>query len=228
MPPVGTEHLIAGAPNQLELSSSATACVASITMQPSAKADDKLAWRLKGSDPIPLTGNNPSDIGDWIYDITQVRTPFFQKYQPLILGIESYLTAAGNGVQQILVSGHSLGGGMVQMFIDALVKFGYQGTITGYTFGSIGGESDTVENATGRITNFIHVDDVANAICLGVGRTALFSGTGLYPVFDLISTTENIQDIVEAFVQAVKQGDGIGLGTGDLGLLVISLRPSVR
>jgi nucleoside-diphosphate-sugar epimerase len=67
----------------------------------------------------------------------------------------------------------------------------------------------------------VHVDDVADAICRGVGRIQLFGGTNVYPVFDLVSTTENIRDILEGFAKAVwSEGKGEGLklefvGPGD-------------
>lgn len=49
----------------------------------------------------------------------------------------------------------------------------------------------------------IHVDDVAEGICLGASKISLFGGTSVYPVFDLVSSTENIRDIVNAFASAL-------------------------
>ncbi|OQV08976.1 hypothetical protein CLAIMM_13167 [Cladophialophora immunda] len=60
----------------------------------------------------------------------------------------------------------------------------------------------------------IHVDDVASAVCLGAGKISLLGGTSVYPVFDLVSTTENIRDILSAFARALAATKGKG---GNLG-----------
>ncbi|EXJ75999.1 uncharacterized protein A1O5_00507 [Cladophialophora psammophila CBS 110553] len=54
----------------------------------------------------------------------------------------------------------------------------------------------------------IHVDDVASAVCRGVGKVSLLGGTSVYPVFDLVSTTENIRDILSAFARALSSTKG--------------------
>lgn len=56
----------------------------------------------------------------------------------------------------------------------------------------------------------IHVDDVAEAICRGVGKISLFGGSSVYPVFDLVSTMENVRDILSAFAQAISKNRGKG------------------
>lgn len=64
----------------------------------------------------------------------------------------------------------------------------------------------------------IHVDDVAEAICRGAGRISLFAGTSVYPIFDLVSHTENIREILEAFAESVDIKEE---GTGRLELDLI-------
>ncbi|KIW98850.1 uncharacterized protein Z519_00513 [Cladophialophora bantiana CBS 173.52] len=56
----------------------------------------------------------------------------------------------------------------------------------------------------------IHVDDVASAVRCGLGKISLLGGTSVYPVFDLVSTTENIRDILSAFARALSSMKGQG------------------
>ncbi|OAL19107.1 hypothetical protein AYO22_10055 [Fonsecaea multimorphosa] len=76
----------------------------------------------------------------------------------------------------------------------------------------------------------IHVDDVASAVCLGVGKISLLGGgPSVYPVFDLVSTTENIRDILAAFARAVSKAKGGRLDLDSSGLATtLSSRPWVR
>ncbi|MEH2503733.1 Ca2+-binding RTX toxin-like protein [Bradyrhizobium sp. AZCC 1578] len=126
---------------------------------------------------ISFKGSDPTDLADWVHDITQIRTPFYEKYRPLVESLKSWLGENTFGIEQILVTGHSLGGGMTQMFVDELVRSGLGIPITAYTFGTIGGESGTVANAVGRITNFIHTEDIANQLNGGIGDP-IFDGRG--------------------------------------------------
>ncbi|KAJ9604993.1 hypothetical protein H2200_010382 [Cladophialophora chaetospira] len=54
----------------------------------------------------------------------------------------------------------------------------------------------------------IHVDDIADAISLGVGKISLLGGTSVYPVFDVVSSTENIRDVIDAFAKALLADEG--------------------
>jgi Ca2+-binding RTX toxin-like protein len=134
---------------------------------------------FKGSDgPKSLTDWSTFDPFDWIVDLTQARTPFYAKYRPLIDKLKDYLAENSSKIDQVLVTGHSLGGGMVQLFIDELTKTTDLGNkVQGFTFGTIGGESETVASTTGKITNFIHVGDIANQLNGGIGDP-IFDGRG--------------------------------------------------
>jgi Ca2+-binding RTX toxin-like protein len=117
------------------------------------------------------SGVDPLDPLDWIADVTQVRTPFYKKHDPLIGALKNYLTAEGERIDQVLVSGHSLGGAMVQQLIDDLSRSGISGIgdkLHGYTFGSIGGESETMSAVSGKMMNFIHEFDIANRLNSGI------------------------------------------------------------
>ncbi|KAF2428325.1 NAD(P)-binding protein [Tothia fuscella] len=49
----------------------------------------------------------------------------------------------------------------------------------------------------------IHVDDVASGLRAAVDKLPLISGTGVYPVFDLVGQSESMQDILDALARAV-------------------------
>ena len=47
----------------------------------------------------------------------------------------------------------------------------------------------------------VHVDDVAHGMRLAIEKLPLFSGTGVYPIFDLAGQTESMQLIFETFAR---------------------------
>ncbi|KAL2836935.1 hypothetical protein BJY01DRAFT_238068 [Aspergillus pseudoustus] len=47
----------------------------------------------------------------------------------------------------------------------------------------------------------LHVDDAASALLCAVNKLASISGTGVYPVFDLVSSKESMRDIFEAMAE---------------------------
>lgn len=82
----------------------------------------------------------------------------YARFAPLIEAIQTYIQ--DNGVQQIYVTGHSLGGAIAQLFLQ---EDGIRGVtrFEGVTFGSPGAlrsESDS------RLVNFIHTHDLVGQI----------------------------------------------------------------
>jgi nucleoside-diphosphate-sugar epimerase len=64
----------------------------------------------------------------------------------------------------------------------------------------------------------IHVDDVAAGFACAIEKLPLLAGTGVYPVFDLVTSTESMRDVVEAAgrVMGVKgEIKLVGAGKGD-------------
>jgi Ca2+-binding RTX toxin-like protein len=103
-----------------------------------------LAIVFRGTDQI-------ADIGDYISFATH-----YAKFAPLIDRLRSYLSDSANGIQQVLVSGHSLGAPMVDYFMKDFPNTS-QYTVTGYTDGYPGVEDPAGDT---RIENFIHTKDV--------------------------------------------------------------------
>src|SRR5262249_45478736 len=71
------------------------------------------------------------------------------------------------GIQQILVTGHSLGGAMVQEFLSFPIAGINPNIETGYTFGSIGADSQPLSGS--HLVNFLHTNDLV------VGNSAVTS-----------------------------------------------------
>lgn len=110
---------------------------------------------FKGSD------EPADDWRDWLYDLTYGQSDYYSFYSPLVSAIKAYLNDSVNGVQQVFVVGHSLGGAMAQHFINDLKFSGISQAISGFTFASIGGAPDTAANAAGQLVNFFHLGDMA-------------------------------------------------------------------
>jgi probable HAF family extracellular repeat protein len=75
----------------------------------------------------------------------------YAKYAPLIAGIKNYVNE--NGIEQVLVTGHSLGAAMVEYFMD---EGAISDNMRGYTWGNPGTHFTP---ANSNIVNFVHVND---------------------------------------------------------------------
>jgi len=64
--------------------------------------------------------------------------------------------------------------------------------------------------------SLIHVDDVAEGLHKAINKLPHFFGTGVFPVFNLASQTENMQDVFNAFAASVDYSGKVELvGPGD-------------
>lgn len=100
-----------------------------------------LAISFRGTDQF-------ADFDDYL-DFNQ----HFAKFKPLIDALKTYIPEAG--IEQVLVSGHSLGDGMAQTFLSKFPNTGQTKfiAVTDRSPGSDVGKSDA------RMMNFIHTDD---------------------------------------------------------------------
>ena len=98
-----------------------------------------LAISFRGTDSV-------GDVADW---------PDFQthydRFEPLISAVNQYIS--DNAVEHVLVTGHSLGGSMAQMY---MAEHASDNRFQAVTFGSPGAEGDLWDP---RITNFAHAHD---------------------------------------------------------------------
>lgn len=125
-----------------------------------------LTVTFKGSD------DPRADIADWGYDLSRLlgaegeTKAYFGKYAAFVGGLKDYIEDKANGIEKVVVNGHSLGGGMTQHFVDNLVKSGVIAAdrISGFTYNSIGAPSSTRDNANGHMMNFVRAYDATNLL----------------------------------------------------------------
>src|SRR5262249_17925772 len=89
-----------------------------------------LAIAFRGTD-------NPGDVLQW-------PTPdqYFATFLPLISALPEYIRK--NSIQQVLVTGHSLGAAMVQDFLGFPLAGVSPSIVKGYTWGSPGGDTTPI------------------------------------------------------------------------------------
>jgi hypothetical protein len=101
---------------------------------------------------------------------------YYAKYAPLIAALKTYVGNVQNGIQQILVGGHSLGAGAVQYFMSQFPDTAAY-SVRAFTDGSPG--SDTGVATDSRIDNFVHPEDPVAGLVIPVtslpGKLAISS-----------------------------------------------------
>ena len=110
-----------------------------------------VAGNVNGKKTLAISFSGTDQTADF-WDYFTFAT-YYAKYKPLIDALKAYV--ANNGIQQILVSGHSLGAGALQYFMNDFASSSIP--VYAYTAGTPGSEVDTGDS---RIVNFIHTDDV--------------------------------------------------------------------
>jgi hypothetical protein len=119
-----------------------------------------LAIAFRGTDQI-------ADFNDYT-----TFSKYYAKYQPLLTALHDYLSDPASGIQKVLVSGHSLGAGALQYFMNEFPNTGAY-TVQGYTDGSPGAEVDAGDL---RIENFVNTGDpvpLATAATSPFGTSAI-------------------------------------------------------
>ena len=90
-------------------------------------------------------------LADALLDYADFKT-HYDKFKPLVQDIQNYLDDPSNGIQQVLISGHSLGAGVVPYFLHDLPDTSTY-SVHAYVDGPPGSEDDAGDS---RIENFVH------------------------------------------------------------------------
>jgi Ca2+-binding RTX toxin-like protein len=137
---------------------------------------------------------------DQIADFTEYSNfqNYYSLFAPLVKAVQGYLLNSDNGIQQVLVSGHSLGAPMVQYLLQDLPATQFP-NVHGFTDGSPGAEVDWTDL---RIENFIHAglgDADALALSTSSLNSALMSINSGHgdPVPLLGEATQNKADLLQ-------------------------------
>ena len=87
---------------------------------------------------------------------SKTSSPITQNFFPLVQAIHHYLTDPAAGIQQVLISGHSLGAGVVPYFMQSLPNTASY-AVRAYVDGPPGSEVDAGDS---RIVNFVHAGQI--------------------------------------------------------------------
>ena len=94
----------------------------------------------------------------------------FPKLAPLFSAVQAYVQDPSNGIQRVVVTGHSLGGGLAQLFAS---KLQVAAPVDVFTFGSPGAEAlgaASAGSAPSQI-NFIHTGDPVATVVPGLTQS---------------------------------------------------------
>jgi Ca2+-binding RTX toxin-like protein len=137
----------------------------------------------------------------------------YDKFAPLIKQLKDYVADTANGIEQVLISGHSLGAGMVEYFAS---EFGPNVLVKAYTDGSPGSE----RLAPGaNLMNFLNTDDVVPLLgglttLPPLAKDAVTLALGRIPyVGKLLST------IVENIEPKPREGSAVRIDSDHAGIL---------
>ena len=136
---------------------------------------------------ISFRGTDQSaDVFDWFDFNTH-----YEKFAPLIDGISRFASDPSNGISQILVTGHSIGAGMVQRFLGFLAESSLANkTVHAYAFGSPGYNGlNLPPQLAGELTNFIHTDDPILLAPKAIAGSKILINSGISST--LFSTAEH-------------------------------------
>lgn len=138
---------------------------------------------------VAFRGTADPSGADWITNLNATAgayEEYFKNYAPLVTALKQFIGAGG--VENIYVTGHSLGGAMAQRFMQ---EFPGNGSVYGVTFGAPGfpGAASASDN---RLIQIEHVDDFVpwadDISALGIDALAPFLalGSGLGSVASVI------------------------------------------
>jgi hypothetical protein len=77
----------------------------------------------------------------------------YKNFRPLIAAVKDFVADDSNGIDKVMVTGHSLGGAMAQLFMNEELA----APASGYTFGSPGADKARKE---AKLVNFAHENDL--------------------------------------------------------------------
>src|SRR5262245_13238779 len=112
---------------------------------------------VSGTDKRTLTLviRGTDQVADAYFDYQDFQT-HYEKFAPLVDALHTYLADPAADIQQVLISGHSLGAGVVPYFLQAFPDTASY-TVRGYVDGPPGSEADKGDS---RIVNFVHAGEM--------------------------------------------------------------------
>jgi autotransporter passenger strand-loop-strand repeat protein len=127
----------------------------------------------------------------------------YAKFSPLIGAIQSFLADNSDGVQQVLVAGHSLGAAMVDYFMNSVITNlpnASQYTVQAYTDGSPGVENSV---SSSKIVNFIHTNDIVPILGTLSNSAAAYLEPIAAAIASLVASVPGYQSYADAISSAL-------------------------
>ncbi|ANV99328.1 hypothetical protein [Bradyrhizobium icense] len=135
-----------------------------------------LSGNINGTSTLVIAFRGTDTVADLLHDIGHAEDAYFGSFNPLLSAIADY--ANENGIEQILFSGHSLGGSMVQIALGFPMAGITTDMLRGYTWGSIG--SNLSQPTDARQVNFVDIGDPFANENDGHGFIGPRSGTDIF------------------------------------------------
>ncbi|MER9397476.1 Ig-like domain-containing protein [Mesorhizobium sp. M0615] len=131
------------------------------------------------------------------------------KFKPLLDAVVAYLDDPTNGIQKVLIGGHSLGGSVAQLFTQQLLSTRCPTyVVSTYTDGSPGAESPRKGLP---ITNFVHTDDL-----VGNWVPTLSSPAAKAAILSLVAAGDIMTNgVAVPFIRAALAEKGVPLAQQD-------------
>src|SRR5829696_5391178 len=104
---------------------------------------------------LALIVRGTDQVADAYFDFQDFQS-HYAKFFPLVQAIHHYLTNPAAGIQQVLISGHSLGAGVVPYFMQSFPNTASY-AVRAYVDGPPGSEVDAGDS---RIVNFVHAGQI--------------------------------------------------------------------
>ena len=114
---------------------------------------------------LALIVRGTDQVADAYFDFQDFQS-HYAKFFPLVQAIHHYLTDPAAGIQQVLISGHSLGAGVVPYFMQSFPNTASY-AVHAYVDGPPGSEVDAGDS---RIVNFVHAGQTFSGSRRSQGR----------------------------------------------------------
>lgn len=157
-----------------------------------------LTGLVNGKTTLAISFAGTDQLSDWL-DFPNFAT-HYAKFAPLVESIKQFIAA--NHIEQVLVSGHSLGGAMAQDFME---EFPGDSRFHAWTIGSPGVDNpSSFLDADSRITNFVHAFDPVSLVPTLSGQPALIKDAFIPTLASVIISLGDLglNDLNEAYALA--------------------------